>query len=393
MRKLSSIVTLIATLLVVCIAILIISSHKPTDAVDKTYTSQNHTGMKTKAQPAGKQFQSEITLGAVGDILIHNSVYNDAKTETGYDFTPMLAPVKEYMISPDIMFANQETILGGTELGLSSYPMFNSPYEVGDALKDAGVDIVSMANNHTLDAGEQGILNATAYFDKIGIPYVGSYRSEEDQQKPRIITKDGISVGFVAYTYGTNGLIRPEGKDYLVQYLEQDKIINDIKNLKPQVDFVVVSLHFGLEYQRYANDVQKLLVEEVSKAGADIILGHHPHVLQPADWIEQDDGHRTFVIYSLGNFLSGQAELYQRIGAILHLNLSKTIDENNNKTVSLSDVKIMPTYNYRPNYQNYKVVPLIDADQYGLSDANELFQEMQEHMKSYTDDVTVVEKL
>src|SRR5690606_31139166 len=117
---------------------------------------------------------------------------------------------------------------------------------------------------------------------------------------PRIITKNGISVGFVAYTYGTNGLVRPEDKPYLVQYIEEEKIIQDIKELKPKVDFVVVSLHFGLEYQRFANEVQQLLVEEVSKAGADIVLGHHPHVLQPVDWIEQADGHKTFVIYSLG---------------------------------------------------------------------------------------------
>src|SRR5690606_6633089 len=143
------------------------------------------------------QWKSTITLGAVGDILIHNSVYEDAYTENGYDFRPMLAPVKDSMSRPEIMFANQETILGGTELGLSSYPQFNSPYEVGDALKDAGVDIVSMANNHTLDVGEQGILNAIDHFNKLGIQYVGAYNSKDDQNTPRIITKNGISVGFV----------------------------------------------------------------------------------------------------------------------------------------------------------------------------------------------------
>ncbi len=386
--------TTISTFIAVIIAILIISNKPDDTTMEEVHYFHAHGSLEGAPKLEAKQWKSTITLGAVGDILIHNSVYEDAFTGDGYDFTPMLAPVRDSMRSPDIMFANQETILGGTELGLSSYPQFNSPYEVGDALKDAGVDIVSMANNHTLDVGEQGIINAINHFNKLEIPYVGAYSSEEDQNTPRIITKNGISVGFVAYTYGTNGLVRPEDKPYLVQYIEEEKIVQDIKELKPKVDFVVVSLHFGLEYQRFANEVQQLLVEEVSKAGADIVLGHHPHVLQPVDWIEQEDGHKTFVIYSLGNFLSGQAELYQRIGAVLHVDLSKEIGTNNEKRYDISNVKIMPTYNYRPNYQNYKVVPLFDADSYGLTNAKQLFEEMTQHMKAYTEeDIEVVPHL
>jgi poly-gamma-glutamate capsule biosynthesis protein CapA/YwtB (metallophosphatase superfamily) len=381
------ILTTILALAAVIAAIFLINEQNKKN--EKTYTFHAHSPITVEPQLEGKEFESQITLGAVGDILIHNSVYEDAFTGDGYDFRPMLAPVKNALLSPDLTFANQETVLGGTELGLSSYPMFNSPYEVGDALKDAGVDIVSMANNHTLDAREEGIMNATAYLKKIGIEYVGAYRSLEDQNTPRIINRDGISVGFVAYTYGTNGLIRPEDKPYLVQYIEQDKIINDIKALRSQVDFIVVSLHFGLEYQRFENVVQRLLVEEVSKAGADIILGHHPHVLQPADWIIHDDGRKTFVIYSLGNFLSGQADTYQRIGAVLHLDLSKRIDSNNETHYDMFNAKIMPTWTYRPNYTNYKVIPLIDADKYDLPNAKDLFDEIASHMKSYSEEIKV----
>ncbi|MBB6452800.1 poly-gamma-glutamate synthesis protein (capsule biosynthesis protein) [Salirhabdus euzebyi] len=391
MKKVSVIISLLLSLTVISVILVVLTNSETEEQT--SFAVKDHTVKAADPQVTPKSFKSEITLGAVGDILIHNSVYEDARTANGYDFRPMLAPVKDSMVSPDIMFANQETILGGTELGLSSYPMFNSPYEVGDALKDAGVDIVSIANNHTLDRGEQAILNATDYLNKIGIPYVGGYRSFEDQNTPRIINSEGIKVGFVAYTYGTNGLIRPEDKPYLVQLIDDNKIVEDIEKLKPQVDFVVVSLHFGLEYQRLANEVQELLVDEVSKAGADIILGHHPHVLQPADWIEQENGHKTFVIYSLGNFLSGQAELYQRIGAVLHVNLSKEIDRENNVHYNISNAKIMPTYNYRPNYRNYKVVPLFEADQYGLTNAKQLYEEMQQHMKTYSDDLEVVPEL
>ncbi|MRG85280.1 CapA family protein [Salinibacillus xinjiangensis] len=356
------------------------------------YTIHNHSTLQD-SKISNKTFKTEITLGAIGDILIHDSVYRDARTSDGYDFKDMFTEVKDSMLKQDLMFANQETIIGGTDLGLSSYPQFNSPYDVADALKESGVDIVSMANNHTLDVGEEGILNATDYYKKIGMPYVGAYRSKKDQQKPRILKAEGISVGFLAYTYGTNGLIRPENKPYLVQYIDDNTIIEDIKDLKPQVDFVVVSLHFGLENQRLANDVQKLLADEVSKAGADIIIGHHPHVLQPVNWITQENGHKTLVVYSLGNFLSGQAKLYQRIGGVMQVQLSKTIDENNKSHYNLSNVKVMPTFNYRPDYQNYKIVPLYKANQYGLSDAKSLYDEISDHMKTYTDDIKTVPNL
>ncbi|SET38113.1 poly-gamma-glutamate synthesis protein (capsule biosynthesis protein) [Salinibacillus kushneri] len=353
-----------------------------------------HQHQKVQSQDMkSKEIHSEITLGAVGDILVHNTVYEDARTSNGFDFMPMFHSIKNSMKKPDIMFANQETMIGGQELGLSSYPQFNSPYSVGDALKDAGVDVVSMANNHTLDAGEQGILNATSHFNQLNISYVGANRSQEDQQRDRILHAKGISVGFLAYTYGTNGLQRPADKPYLVQYIDDDTLIDDIKELKTKVDFVVVSLHFGQQYQRLANDVQKIVVDKASEAGADVILGHHPHVLQPAEWITKENGERTFVIYSLGNFLSGQSELYQRIGGILHIKLEKSIDQNNETQYGLSGAKIMPTYMYRPNYKNYKIIPLKKADEYGLHEAKELYQEIQEHMKTYTDKIEVVSDL
>lgn len=337
-----------------------------------------------------KNFEATITLGAAGDVLIHNSLYEDARTASGFDFTPMFELVKPYMQEPEIMFVNQETVLGGTELGLSSYPRFNSPFEVGDALKDAGVDIVSMANNHTLDRGSEAVMNATGHLNSIGIQYVGAYRSLEDQHTFRIIEKKGISTGFLAYTYGTNGLVRPADQPYLVQYIDPKKITEDIKEMKKHSDFVVVSLHFGIEYQRFPSENQQTLVQTLHEAGADIILGHHPHVLQPVEWLTSEDGHETFVIYSLGNFLSGQATLYQRIGAILQVDLNKKIDQHG-VSYDITNVRIMPTYNYRPHYRNYKIVPLFEADEYGLPEAKALFEEISQHMKSYTEkDIQIV---
>lgn len=185
-----------------------------------------------------------------------------------------------------------------------------------------------MANNHTLDRGEQAIMNATDYLRKIDMRYVGSYRNEEDRNTPRILTKKDISVGFLSYTYGTNGIPVPEGKDYLVNYIDQEKIVTDIENLQDKTDFVVVSMHFGTQYEPLPNDEQIYLADLLTNNGADVIIGHHPHVLQPVDWVSSENSHDRFVMYSLGNFLSNQDGLDRNIGAISQIKLTKKRTHN-----------------------------------------------------------------
>ena len=298
----------------------------------------------------------------------------------------MFEPVKSLISDADITIANQETILGGAELGLSTYPSFNSPYEVADALQYVGVDIVSMANNHTLDRGEQAIMNATDYLRKIDMRYVGSYRNEEDRNTPRILTKKDISVGFLSYTYGTNGIPVPEGKDYLVNYIDQEKIVTDIENLQDKTDFVVVSMHFGTQYEPLPNDEQIYLADLLTNNGADVIIGHHPHVLQPVDWVSSENSHDRFVMYSLGNFLSNQDGLDRNIGAISQIKLTKK-RTHNETSYQISDAQMIPTYNYSENNRNFKIVPLSDADQYGLKNADQIYQETIKHLQSFTDKI------
>ena len=209
---------------------------------------------------------------------------------------------------------NIRSTLIGVEIGLSSYPSFNSPKEVGAALKESGVDIVTLANNHTLDRGEKAIQSAIAHWNELDMPYTGSYLSADDQMNIRTIEKNGIIFSFLAYTYGTNGISVPEDKQYLVNLIEEEMIKQEISKAKEISDIVVVSLHFGNEYQRLPSDEQKEVAHKTANAGADIIIGHHPHVLQPMEWITKEDGKRTFVAYSLGNFLSGQLEDYRDLG-------------------------------------------------------------------------------
>jgi poly-gamma-glutamate capsule biosynthesis protein CapA/YwtB (metallophosphatase superfamily) len=359
--------------------------HQPSNRLTQ-YPIQEHTLKKHSI--AAKDFKSSATLTAVGDILIHGLVYNAAKTKNGYDFTPMFSKVKPYLESADLTIANQETMIGGQEMGLSTYPRFNSPYELASALQDSGVDIVSIANNHSIDRGEQAILNATAFYNKIGLPYTGAYHSEEDSQTIRTIKRNGITFSFLAYTYGTNGIPVPKGKPYLVNLLDLSKISNEIKLAKQLSDVVVVSLHFGNEYQRMPSDEQKQIAKDVVNFGADIILGHHPHVLQPMEWIETENGNKGFVAYSLGNFLSSQKSIYREIGGILTLTVHKEVS-NGETRITVDQPTFLSTYVSRAH--RYKVVPLEEASQYGLTGAATIHQEITQHMDQFLSEKQVAQ--
>jgi poly-gamma-glutamate capsule biosynthesis protein CapA/YwtB (metallophosphatase superfamily) len=332
-----------------------------------------------------KEVVQTATIGALGDILIHDWVYEDAKTDSSYDFKPMFSVVKPILKQPDFLMANQESILGGVELGLSGYPTFNSPQEMGDALIDAGVDFVSNANNHSLDKGERGILSEIAYFHRVGLPYVGSFKDEKDQQTLRIIKVNGIKLAILAYTYGTNGIPLPPGKDYLVNLIDKEKMRDEIHRAKQAADVVIMSVHWGNEYQRLPSEAQKELAQYLVNEGADIIFGHHPHVLQPMDWHIGPNGRKAFVVYSLGNFLSGQTSDYKDIGGLATIEITKRSGASGVK-IELSNPRFIPTYVSNENAQNFRVVPLEDAESYGLNNAKEKYEEIMQHMTQWLKD-------
>jgi poly-gamma-glutamate capsule biosynthesis protein CapA/YwtB (metallophosphatase superfamily) len=329
-----------------------------------------------------KSYKYSIHLSAIGDVLIHDRVYEDAKVNNGYDFKPMLSQVKYLLQKPEITIANQESMAGGAEIGLSSYPCFNSPHEIADALKDAGIDIISIANNHSIDRGEKGILSATDYYQKINLPYEGAFRSEQDKEQVRILTKNGIKIGFLAYTYGTNGIPIPAGKNYLVNLIDEGKMKKDIEQVKSLSDVVVVSMHWGNEYQRYPTNIQKELAVKLANDGADLIIGHHPHVLQPMEWITREDGKKTFVAYSLGNFLSGQVRDYKDIGGVLDIEIVKE-SKDNKVNITLQNPLFTPTYVSSLHQHQYEVIPLANAATVGLQNAKTVYSEINQHMNQW----------
>lgn len=330
----------------------------------------------------GKSYNEKITLGAIGDILIHDTVYEDAFTGETYDFTSMFSLVKDELLKPDLLLANQETILGGVEMGLSSYPAFNSPAEIGKALLNSGVDIVSTANNHSLDRSEDGVISSIRNLESIGLPYVGSFKDKEDQNRLRILNKNGIRIGFLSYTYGTNGIPVPTGKDYLVNLIDKDTMKKEISAAKELSDIVVMSIHWGNEYQRFPNQDQEDLAQYLVNQGVDVIFGHHPHVLQPMQWLQATDGRKALVVYSLGNFLSGQMWDYKDLGGMATVDIMKQISPNGPK-ITLTNAQFMPTFVSSKRQKDYTIVPLQDAGNYGLADTQNKYSEIMNHMTQF----------
>ena len=306
------------------------------------------------AAPGAPGICYRFSLVAVGDALIHQGVYNAARKEDGtFDFDPMLRLVKDHIEAHDLAFYNQETILGGVEIGLSTYPCFNSPREVGDAFIDAGFNLVSLANNHTLDRGEKGILRSLEYWrDKENILTAGSYSTGKDREHIRTMEVNGITCALLAYTTVTNGLKPPKGKEYYVNVYDPETARADVEKAKEKADVTIVSMHWGNEYVFAPTEEQKKIAEHLAELGVHIVVGHHPHVVQPVTMIGD-----TLVIYSLGNFLSAQKELFKLIGLLVSLDVVKA-ETPEGARITLENVKGTLLYNPRRSpLGRYVVVP------------------------------------
>ena len=342
----------------------------------------------------------KISLIMVGDNLIHDKIYNYAKKDNGYDFKPILENIKPIVSKYDLAYYNQETILGGSDIGVSSYPSFNSPYEVGDAMIDCGFNLVSLATNHTLDRGEKAIINSRKYWDskKDKVMAVGSYSSSEDRNKIDIREVNGIKYTMLNYTYGTNGIQVPNGKDYLVniwpvtglnplndnKYQEYKKIVKeDIDRVRDKVDLLMVAMHWGVEYQDMPNKYQEDASEYLNSLGVDIIIGAHPHVVQPVTWINN-----TLVIYSLGNFLSAHevVKMSNRVGLMTSVDI---ILKDNKIELSNLNNELLYTY-YTNNYKDFKIIPFSKINSNYLSNYKDVYDKYKKVVTSLDSNISVI---
>ncbi|MFC5403736.1 CapA family protein [Cohnella soli] len=316
----------------------------------------------------------EARLIAIGDVMAHSPQlpgYYHAKTGK-YDFSAWFTQVKPIFAGGDWVVANLETPIAGKDLKYTGYPRFNAPYELAAALKGAGVQLVSTANNHAMDRGFPGVTRTLANVRKTGLVPFGTSATAEDQQRLVIEERNGIRLGFAAYTYGTNGIPVPQDKKFAVNLIELSHIKADIAELKEAgADVVAVSLHFGIEYQRLPNEAQTTLVRELVAAGADLILGSHPHVVQPYDIIDipvekSIDGmpHHGLVIYSMGNFISNQTGSWKDVGLIFGVTFVKTLHPDGTYETSWKNVTTEPTWVHiisKNKKRYYTIVPLARA--------------------------------
>ena len=367
---------------------------------------------KTEQEKENKNIEKEniknttsTSLIMVGDNLIHSSIYEEANRNANYesyDFKPMYKMIKSIVSNYDIAYYNQETIIGGSEIGLSSYPAFNSPYEVADAMIDAGFNLVSLATNHTLDRGKQAVLNSRNYWNsKENVLAVGSYSSQEERNKIDIKESNGITYTMLNYTYGTNGINVPEDENYLVNIWpmngnnpEKDieyqnykqQVLEDIKRVRDKVDVLLVAMHWGIEYQNMPNDYQKDAAKFLSDNGVDIIVGTHPHIIEPIDYINN-----TLVIYSLGNFASAHevVNMDNRVGLMTSLEIEKDL-KTNKITIKNLENELLYMY-YTNEYKDFLIVPFSKIDNSYLNNYQEVYEKYKNVIISLNSNIKVKE--
>ncbi len=306
-----------------------------------------------------------FTMAAIGDIMCHNTQYNDAyNKDTGaYDFSYVFDDISLYTKTADICVGNLETTFAGEDVGYSSYPTFNTPDSLAYELKDIGVDVLSTAGNHALDKGFNGLSRTIDVLNDADIAHTGTYKTEEEQNT--ILTKyvKGIKIAFVNFTYGTNGIKIPSGKEFCVNLIDNDLITKQLDLAKSQnPDIIVACMHWGNEYKTTPNDTQKELSTFLFQNGVDIILGTHPHVLEPMEkqTVTLEDGTTKdgFVIYSLGNFISGQTAENTKTSIILNLTITKHTDGK----ITIDKAEYKPIYMYTDKSLKTKKMKLLDIN-------------------------------
>ena len=330
---------------------------------------------------------NKASIVMVGDALIHMPINYTHKTSNGYDFTNILKYIKPIVSEYDLKYYNQETILGGTSLGLSGYPQFNSPQEVGDAFRDAGFNLVSLATNHSMDnyyrTGGKTITNSVNYWKKYADDVIaaGSYTSQEDRDEVIIKEVNGIKYGFLSYTEQTNGLAVP--KSYLVNVYSKDKVKKDIEAYKEKADAIIVAMHWGSEYTHYPTTSEKEIAKYLASLGVNLIVGCHPHVIQPMTYIGD-----TLVVYSLGNFVSNQDSVAKLTGLMASANIVKRT-YHGKTTVKIED----PTaeFIYTRKNEKYTVYPYSKLNNNILSGYQSYYNTYKKIMTSMSDKIKVKE--
>ena len=325
-KRAKKILTIMSVFLVIIVAVLTVAGMTINKKVQETNQKKAAKELQIKREKA----KVEVSISMVGDVLMHNPTLKSGLQEDGsYNYDHLFKNVKKHMENTDISLANQEVILGGTDLGISSYPAFNAPQELGDSLVQSGFNTILHATNHTLDKGEKGVDSALTYWKEKHpeTTVLGIHESQEDRDQIYIFEKKGFKIAILNYTYGVNGNRIPEDRPYIVDLMDKSQMEKDIQKANELADYVIVCPHWGTEYVFEATDEQKEWTDFFLKQGVDLVIGTHPHVIEPVEWVE-DGENKMLVFYSLGNFVSCQDKWYRMLGAMANVKLLKDADGN-----------------------------------------------------------------
>lgn len=325
-KRAKKILTIMSVFLVIIVAALTVAGMTINKKVQETNQKKAAKELQIKREKA----KVEVAISMVGDVLMHNPTLKSGLQEDGsYNYDHLFKNVKKHMENTDISLANQEVILGGTDLGISAYPAFNAPQELGDSLVQSGFNTILHATNHTLDKGEKGVDSALTYWKEKHpeTTVLGIHESQEDRDQIYIFEKKGFKIAILNYTYGVNGNRIPEDRSYIVDLMDKSQMEKDIQKANELADYVIVCPHWGTEYVFEATDEQKEWTDFFLKQGVDLVIGTHPHVIEPVEWVE-DGENKMLVFYSLGNFVSCQDKWYRMLGAMANVKLLKDADGN-----------------------------------------------------------------
>jgi poly-gamma-glutamate synthesis protein (capsule biosynthesis protein) len=353
-----------------------------------------------KKQPK-KDTLTVIHLSFTGDLMCHQPQFEAASTGDGhYNFLPFFSEVKKYLEKPDIMFGNFETVTAGKEEKFTGYPAFNSPDEYIKDLKNAGFKFLFTANNHCFDRNEKGVLKTIKNIEDNGLLHSGTSKSQEDRDSVKIFMVKGIKISVLAYTYGINGKSIPSNKKYLVNFIDAETIKKDISNARNAgAEIIIVYFHYGEEYQREPNSYEKNIVDKTVEYGADIVIGGHPHVLQPADFFTSSTSKidTVFVAYSTGNFITNQKGRYKDAGVIINVEISKNL---NTGKINLGKTSFIPVWIFKGTSKNQKYIIFPSEIAYGknlpgflsnrdISDMKQSYDDTESIMTKYSDRIKV----
>ena len=318
---------------------------------------QSNVAIKSLLDSITYNDTKEVTICVAGDNLIHSRILKSGITADGYDYTAIYEPIKDVIESYDLAIINQETILINDPVQYSgTFPKFGSPTAIGDAVIDAGFDVALHATNHVWDRGEQGVIDSIDFWNEHDIPYVGIHKDKEESDV-QILEVNEIKIALLNVTYGTNGLDVPTDKKFMVDMLyDTDSLIESLQYAEDNADITIVFPHWGVEYNHDVTDEQRKLAQIMADNGADIIVGTHPHVIEPVERILSDKGKEVLVYWSLGNFLSNQDEVPRMLGLLANIKIRK--DKTGTYFVQQLDI---PTVTHIESYSNYfEVYPLLD---------------------------------